>query len=308
MKPIICIGAAIVDDSFYCIDEPLSGTSNPATHHRSAGGVARNVAHHLAQLGDPVELISHFGLDADGEWLRDVCLSAGIGISHSSFTHMNTGRFAGILSPSGELYAGAADTHLEEEITVYYLSQRTALLESASLHLIDCNLSAPSIAWFLEFSRTHEIPCVIDPVSVPKASRLKEMDLNKILLITPNEGELAAISQDTTTSNPRSQIGRLIERGVRNIWIRKGKAGSELFSDKETIAIPAPRVEVTDTTGAGDAAMAGWIHAWLRGKSAQECLLYGHALAELILQTRGAYADRLDPRLMESTVNRLRME
>jgi len=35
----------------------------------SAGGIARNVAHHLAQLGNPVELIFHFGLDTDSEEL-----------------------------------------------------------------------------------------------------------------------------------------------------------------------------------------------------------------------------------------------
>ena len=97
-RPVVCIGAAIIDDSFFCLDTPVQGTSNPATHFRSAGGVARNVAHHLAQLGNSVELIAHLGDDSAGKWLKEQCSAAGIGLSHSHFTNTGTGRFAAIAS------------------------------------------------------------------------------------------------------------------------------------------------------------------------------------------------------------------
>ena len=72
MKPIVCLGAALVDDAFTCVAEPAPGTSNPAVHRRNAGGVARNVAHHLAQLGHPVELVAHLSTDNDGDWLMEL--------------------------------------------------------------------------------------------------------------------------------------------------------------------------------------------------------------------------------------------
>jgi pseudouridine kinase len=266
------------------------------------------VAHHLAQIGNPVELITHFGIDADGIWLKEVSASAGIGISHSRTTTTGTGHFGGILSPSGELYAGAADTHLEEEITVSFLSQQTDILESASLILIDCNLSIACISWLLDFCADHEVSCVIEPVSVSKASRLRDVNLEDVLLITPNEAELAAISRHVLRSDSRTRVEQLFDRGVRNVWVRRGKEGSELFSHDETVMLSAPNVKVADTTGAGDAAMAGWIHAWLQGKSIRECMLYGHALAEIILQTRGTHSDRLDVQRMEEAVQRLRVQ
>src|SRR5258707_1820999 len=104
---VVCIGAALIDDSFFCLETPVQGTSNPATRHQSAGGVARNVAHHLAQLGNRVELIAHFGTDAGGNWLKEKCSSAGIGLSHSHFSDTGTGCFAAILSSRGELMIGA---------------------------------------------------------------------------------------------------------------------------------------------------------------------------------------------------------
>lgn len=308
MKPVICIGAAIIDDSFRCLDKPLPGTSNPATHFRSAGGVARNVAHHLVQLGNRVELVSHFGLDAEGTWLKDVCSIAGIGLSHSRFTDTCTGHFVGILSPSGELYVGASDTHLHDEITVSYLSKQTHLLESASLVLCDCNLSLPCIEWLLEFCRTKAIPCVIEPVSVAKASLLARVNLNGVVLITPNDTELAAVCGNAVSGNQDSYIKHLLERGVQNVWIRKGVEGSELFSREGIVRLPAPDVEVVDTTGAGDAALAGWAHAWLRKKNSRECMMYGHAMAAIILMTSGAYADRLDEHILESSIVNLRTQ
>ena len=308
MKPVICIGAAIIDDSFHCLNEPLPGTSNPATHLRSAGGVARNVAHPLAQLGNPVELISHFGLDGDGVWLKEKCLSAGIGLSNSRFTRTGTGRFVGIISPSGELFAGASDTHTQEEITIAFLSERTLLLESASLILCDCNLAVSSIGWLLDFCRTHSVPCVIEPVSAAKASLLRDVNLKNVLLITPNNAELAGVCGRDANDEQQSLAERLLEKGVQNIWIRKGKEGSEMFSREGIITLPAPDVEVADTTGAGDAALAGWIHAWLRKMSAREWMMYGHAMAEIILRTRGAHADHLDSNLLESTVANLRIQ
>ena len=168
MNPVICIGAALVDDSFHCLNEPLRGTSNPATHFRSAGGVARNVAHHLAQLGNPVELISEFGDDADGHWLRNLCTSAGMGISHSLVAESGTGRFTGIISPSGELYAGASDTHLE--ITTSFLAKLEGVLKPASAILFDCNLDVTCVVWLLQFCRTNSIPCLVEPVSGLKAT------------------------------------------------------------------------------------------------------------------------------------------
>ncbi len=308
MKPVVCIGAAIVDDIFHCIGEPAPGTSNPSSHYRSAGGVSRNVAHHLAQLGIAVELISYFGSDTDGAWLRDLCASAGIGLSHSRFTEGETGRYTAILSPSGELYAGASDTHLENEITVPFLSKRVHALESASVILCDCNLPISSIRWLLAFSRDHAIPCIIEPVSVAKAALLKDVDLTDVLLITPNDAEVSAILGDSAQNNPASAIKHLLARGVQNIWLRKGRDGSELFTCEETIRIAARHVDVVDETGAGDAALAGWIYAWLRKKSARECILYGHAMAEIILKIEGAHANRLDTHSLESVFLNLKTQ
>jgi len=56
--PVVCLGASLVDLTFRCDLEPVLHTSNPSQMHRSPGGVVRNIAHHLALLGTPVELLT----------------------------------------------------------------------------------------------------------------------------------------------------------------------------------------------------------------------------------------------------------
>ncbi len=301
-KPVVCVGAALIDESFSLLENPLQGTSNPATYYHSAGGVARNIAYHLALLGHAVELISHFGLDTDGQWLMEQCTLSGISISHSLKNNLPTGRFAALLSPTGELFIGAAASELESEITPSFLSEKISLLQSASVLLVECNLSCDSLDWIIEFSRKEKIPCIIEPVSVPKAKRLMNVNLQNILLVTPNQDELVALNSTQLEKSEEELIGELLQRGVQNVWIKNGKAGSRFYSAMSMYELSAPTVKVADTTGAGDAALAGWIHGWLLKKNSADCLRYGHAMASIILKVKGTVYKNLNADLLEKTI------
>ena len=56
-KPIVCIGAALVDELFHTSEPILKATTNNAKVSRTPGGVARNIAHQLALLDVPTQLI-----------------------------------------------------------------------------------------------------------------------------------------------------------------------------------------------------------------------------------------------------------
>ncbi len=300
-KPVICIGAALIDESFICLTEPIPATSNPSNFYRSPGGVACNIAHHLALLGHPVELISHFGTDPEGKWLMEECRKSGISITHSVVNHYDTGRYVAVLSPSGELFVGAMSGHFENEVTPDFLRTKTAVLKSATLLLLDCNLSIGSLEWLLDFSRSENIPCVIEPVSIPKAARLKNVNLNHVLLLTPNNDEMLTLTGHAEGLDSSALIQELLNRGVQYLWIRKGKSGSVIYSNEFHKEIPALPVAVTDITGAGDAAMAGWIDAWLARKNPEDCVRYGHAMASIVLQVQGAIDKSLNRSLLELT-------
>lgn len=303
-KLVICIGAALIDESYQCHAQPLAGTSNPAKYHRSAGGVARNIAHHLSLLGNRVELITHFGTDPDGKWLMAQCMNSGIRISHSIINENETGRFVAILSPNGDLFTGVVSTHFESFITPEFLQQKAGLIKQASLVQMDTNLSKESLTWLLHFCRQEYIPCIIEPVSVPKASRLVTIDLKDVLLITPNRDEMCSLTGSPADTATSALIQQVLDEGVKFLWIRNGKSGSTIYTPDYNFTLEAPDIIVQDTTGAGDAALAGWMHAWLLNRSTEDCVRYGHAMASLILQVKGAINPGLTPALLESTYNK----
>ena len=99
-------------------------------------------------------------------------------------------------------------------------------------------------------------------------------------------------------------IQQILQRGVQYLWIRRGKMGSGIYSNEFSKEISARSVSVTDITGAGDAAMAGWIDAWLNRKNPEDCVRYGHALASIVLQVKGAVDKNLTKSLLELTFNK----
>ena len=299
---MVCIGAMLVDECFTGIENFIPGTSNPATYFRSSGGVAGNIANHLALLGQNVELITHFGEDTDGKWLIEKCRENGVGISDSIINKQNTGRYVALLNPSGELYSGAMTGYFDTVISIAFLEKKISLLKSASILQIDCNLSIDCLKWLLEFSESEKIPCVVEPVSIPKANKLKHLPIKNVLLLTPNYEEMAAICNTTGKNNADKLIEEILSRGVKNLWVRNGKNGSTIYNTKQNFELTAPKVNVIDTTGAGDAALGGWIYAWMNNKSQAECLLYGHSMASLILDVKGAIKNDLTSEILENTV------
>ena len=86
------------------------------------------------------------------------------------------------------------------------------------------------------------------------------------------------------------------------MWIKNGKDGSQLYSASSVHELSAPDLKIVDTTGAGDAALAGWMHGWLLKKNPVDCLYYGQAMAKIILQVNGANDKNLSADLLEITV------
>jgi len=281
----------------------MPGTTNDATVTRTAGGVGRNIAHQLALLGVPVQLISVFGNDSEGDWLKQICTEAGIKLDASITREGFSGKYTGILEPGGALFLGFLTNPANYLITPVHLEQNKELLKTASCLLADANISINAIEWLLSFSRQTGIPLVIEPVAVPRAKKLKQANLNGLFLITPNEDELPAICSDETAS-AEQQIEELLKRGVQHIWLHKGKDGSAFLTKDKRILFPAISIGVLDSTGAGDASLSGFILGKYLGKDDLECLKLAHTLAAEILQVNGAIASHIDQQTLLTFVSK----
>lgn len=302
-KPIICIGAAFVDELFHAADEMLLATTNNAIVTKTAGGVSRNIAQQLALLGVPVQLISVFGNDSDGDWLKKVCTDAGVKLDASITREGLSGKYTGILNVDGSLFTAFLTNSATQLITPYHLGKQIDLLKTASFILADANINVDTAGWLLAFSNENNIPFILEPVSVPPARKYKEVDLSGLYLITPNEDELPVLCSEKSFFT-QQQVDELLQRGVQQIWLHNGKHGSALYGPGKSLSLHAPEIDVVDCTGAGDGSLSGFILGKYLGKEDTDCMKLAHTLSAEILQVNGAIATHLDQEKLLGLVNK----
>ena len=302
-KPVICIGAAFVDELFHAKEKMMIGTTNDAVVIKTAGGVSRNIAHQLALLGASVQLISVFGNDSDGDWLKQTCINVGVKLGASITKDGLSGKYTGILNVDGSLFSAFLTNAANHLITPKHLEQNKNLLVTASYLLADANVSTETAEWLLSFSIESGIPFILEPVSVPPARKFKEANLNGLHLITPNEDELPVLCSEKALFT-QQQIEELLSRGVQNIWLHNGKHGSTLYNKERSIILGAPEIGVVDCTGAGDGSLTGFILGKILNRDELGCLKIAHTLSAEILKVNGAIATHLDQQKLLQLVSK----
>lgn len=302
-KPIICIGAAFVDELFHASEEMLLATTNNAKVTKTAGGVSRNIAHQLALLGVPVQLISVFGDDSDGDWLKKICTDAGVKLDASITKEGLSGKYTGILNVDGSLFTAFLTNSATQLITPYHLGKHVELLKSASFILADANINVDTAEWLLAFSNDSGVPFILEPVSVPPARKYRDVNLSGLYLITPNEDELPVLCSEKSFFT-QQQVDEMLQRGVEQIWLHNGKHGSALYGPGKSVSLHAPEIEVLDCTGAGDGSLSGFILGKYLGKEDAECMRIAHTLSAEILQVNGAIATHLDQQKLLELVSK----
>jgi len=300
-KPVICIGAAFVDELFHMQEEMIMGSTVPASVSKTAGGVSRNIAHQLALLGVNVKLISVFGNDSDGDWLKQTCTNANVKLDASITKEGLSGKYTAILNLDASLFTGFLTNAATNLITPQHLEKHKALLQTASYLLADANVSVDAGEWLLAFTNETGIPLILEPVSVPPARKFKDVNLSGLHLITPNEDELPVLCSEKALFT-QHQIEELINKGVENVWLHNGKLGSAIYNKERSITLHAPEIEIVDCTGAGDGSLSGFILGKTLGKEDVDCLKLAHTLSAEILQVNGAIATHLDQQKLLSLV------
>jgi pseudouridine kinase len=302
-KPVICIGAAFIDELFHAKEDLMIGTTNDAIITKTPGGVSRNIAHQLALLGVDVQLISVFGNDSDGEWLKQICTIAGVKIDASLTRQGLSGKYTGILNVDGSLFTAFISNEAFHLITPEHLEKNKELLQTASYLLADANINVNTGEWLLAFTNQTGIPLILEPVSVPQSKKFRNTNLKGLHLVTPNEDELPVLCSDKALF-PQHQIEELIEKGIENVWLHNGKLGSAIYNKERSIMLHAPEIDIVDCTGAGDGSLSGFILGKTLGKDDEGCLKLAHTLSAEILQVNGAIATHLDQKKLLSLVSK----
>ena len=281
---ISVIGGANVDLSATLNDAFIAADSNPGHIEIGYGGVARNIAHNLALLGAHSQLLTVFGGDLFGGLLQDYCKQQGIDIHLSDKqSALRSGIYLCINNHGGEMIAAVADTEVIREITPEWLAKRIGEINLSEFIVADTNISEDAIRYLMENCTA---PLLIDGVSTTKAHRvtnaLKRCKLPYIHSLKLNLKEALAVTGTTTYAEAAQ---RLLDLGVAHVYITLGGEGVYCRNAAEEWLFPALPGDVVNTTGAGDAFLAGVVYALAKGMQFPQTAQYGLMAARATLMS-----------------------
>ena len=277
---VVVVGWANMDVVARTSAPHVPATSNPGHTRISPGGVGRNIAACLGLLGAPVRLVSAVGTDAFGDEVLRVTARCGADVSAVRRSPGATGTYTALLDDGGELVAAVSDMTVVDELEL-----DTLHLGDAALVVVDGNLAPAQVERVLAAASSAGVPVALEPVSVAKAARLHGLvQLGQVFLVTPNSEEIGALTG--RSGDWQRSVEDLHDRGVRHVWLREGVRGSYLCTAGEKpVHLPALSATVVDVTGAGDAMLAAWVAAWLRGSDPVEAARAGHRAAAATIES-----------------------
>ena len=284
MSYIAVAGGVNIDVGARSAQRLMAKDSNPGYVHTSIGGVGHNIARNLRQLGAEVELLTALGGDGFAQSIRESCARLGIGLGHALRAEdAMTSTYVYISDERGDMALAVSDMAICERLTPDYFAARLHVLNGAALVVADANLPEASLAYLAEHLTA---PLFIDPVSVPKAEKLRSI-LPRIHTLKPNaaEAELLSGVPVVERNSARRAARRLIDLGVKRVFLSLGKEGFLAAAEDETVWEPAPEAQVVNTTGAGDALMAAIAWSWLRGENLSRTAALGAAAAAIAIES-----------------------
>ena len=253
----------------------------------ACGGSAANTIVGLARLGLKTGYIGKVARDREGEKLLEAFKQEGVNTEAVVISETGkSGIVLGFVDDKGDraLYVdpGVNDTLSFEEINVEYASK------TRFLHLTSFIGEKPFEAQKKLVEKLPEnVKLTLDPGELYARKGLRGLSvfLDRAFAVLPNAGELKLL---TGESDYREGARKLLQEGVEIVAVKLGAKGCYVTDGKNEHLIPAFKVEVVDTTGAGDAFCAGFIYGLATNKPLKECGRIGNFVASRCIIQTGA--------------------
>lgn len=267
------------------IGETISGK----TIHYIPGGKGANQAVGCARLGAEVHMIGAIGDDMFGFEMMSNMQDNGIRTDGIGIIEQTPTGIASILHTSEDncivIIPGANGA-----MTPSRVEQSASFIKQADLLLVQLEIPLESVYAALRIAKSAGVRTVLNPAP---ARDLPEDLLMLADYITPNETEFASLGGFKESEGQDAWLEGLAEweqRYGHKVILTRGKHGASYWKDGAVITIPAPKVEVVDSTGAGDCLNAAFGFGLASGWSLEQSLEFAVKAASLSVTKFGAQA------------------
>ncbi len=295
MVDVITLGEVLID----FIGEKGKSLKDCTTFEKCFGGAPANFAIAVSRLGKSAALITGISKDGFGEFLLNVLKSNDVITDFIVRSNKKTPLAFVSLDEGGKpdfsLYLdGTADEDLGDAVKEEVF-RKARVFHFHTLSYFREKIR-PALLKAITYARKHKLVISFDPnlrkdyLTDEARYRLVEL-LSLSTVFIPSEEELLWFSN---TENLKSAIAwfqsvMTSSPSLRLAVITRGAKGCVMLEkDGSILEHPAFKVNVVDTTGAGDAFSAGICVGLLEGMEGTELLRFASAVAAISVQKKGA--------------------
>jgi ribokinase len=256
----------------------------------TGGGKGANQAVAVARMGGQAVLLGRVGDDEFGRALLASLQASGVNTQCVLATHQaHTGVALIMVDAKGEnsiVVASGANF----SVTPDDLFHCERLFAGAKIVLLQLELPLPTVLAARRLARKHGCRVVLDPAPAQPNLPAELLDAD---IISPNVGE-AEIITDHKCDATEERLGKyiateLIARGAKGVALKLGARGSVVMTADGIIRPIKPyKVNVVDTTAAGDAFTGALALYLARGLPLHKAARYANAAGALACTRFGA--------------------
>lgn len=255
------------------------------------GGCATNVGIDLVRLGVACSVLGKIGRDSLGDFVLHMLDQEGVdtrGLRRSDM--VQTAATVVLVGPDGEhsfLHClGANATFVAEDVDMELVRSADVLVVAGSLLMP--RLDGESMVEVLRAARESGTVTLLDTAWDASGRWMTSIEpcLPFCDYFLPSEGEAAMLSGVT---DPEAMAASFVAHGARNVIIKLGDRGCLLRTeDGVTEHVAALAVSPVDTTGAGDAFVAGFTAGLVHGWDASRCAHLAVTVGAMCVTATGA--------------------
>ena len=154
--------------------------------------------------------------------------------------------------------------------------------------LVQFEIPLETIWHAIKLAKKKNMIVVVNPAPAKRIPKeiLKEIDY---LILNQSEAELLTGEYPEKIENCRIASNKLHECGVKNIVITLGEKGAFYSTENLSDLLPSIRVNVVDTTGAGDTFLGMFVYKLLEEETIEKIIQYSVVAGALACERENAH-------------------
>jgi len=248
------------------------------------GGVAGNVITQIARLGIHTGWMGKIGNDETGTILLKEFMNEDISTDHVEVENGKSSMFTWILvDPNGNRSITMFPNVLNEFTADDVENKHADFIASSKVLMAEaCVLPLSPVIRAMEIAKEAGVQVVFDldvtPSDIERTKMGTEKDLERVLKLSdvfiPGK---AAAAELLGTNDIKSNARKLLKYGAKTAAVTMGDQGCIVLNKDEFYEVPGFKVDVVDTTGAGDAFHGGFVYGLLKNLSLEETGRFANA-------------------------------